>query len=347
MRSLNQRDEVVLPVKYPIATSYMGLAPMLSILSSYKEPESWVYNHFVNLWRENLDCDYKHPLTFFSSNTIFCCPFLNNISLSSDIVHENYNGIVDLIMSSISLGYYVFFTYNQFYIPHCLHYQKLNNKHMLFVFGFNKLDKTFHVADFFYKNKYSFEKVSFEDLEKSVEGIIDNKWAVVRICKYVDYKYTFDVKLLKKSINDYLNSTHTVLNYETNILSEIERKNMCTGKMVFGLNNYELIIEYLSQLKKDDNITKDIRTFHALLDHKVMMLSRLTYLKENNLIENFDTLYNKFKKIKNYCKINRDLFIKYLLTSNNNILDRILDNIKIIVSEEKEAMLLLLNAFLI
>lgn len=113
--------------------------------------------------------------------------------------------------------------------------------------------------------------------------------------------------------------------------------------MIFGIANYDLILGCLKRIISDNIPFRDIRAFHALFDHKVILLNALDFLKTNSLIIDTKHMYSRLNNIKEICLANRNLFSKYLLTTDTSIILRIIKNIEIIKCEEMTIILDLLN----
>lgn len=342
--SENNCEKVVLPIVYPPITSFPAYSSVLSILWNFKKTKDWIYNNFVNLWGTNeISQGGGVPISYSSWWTMRLCPFINYGQVQRDVAKAHYPNTTDLLLSYITLGYYLYCSYDMYYISHSRHYKKNHKYHQLFIYGYDKERKTFNVSDFFYNGKLSFEEVSFEEVEKAIDSVEEFINPLpdffIDTLKYVDIDYNLNTILLKKNLTDYVNSTNTYLSYEDKILCEIEKKYLLENKIVFGIANYDLIIECLIDLLNGkDKIFIDIRPFHVLWDHKVLMSMRIKYLTENHIIKDDRNLYNRYEEIKNICLMNRSLFIKYYKKKDNGILNRIIENLNIIKCEEKNVM---------
>jgi hypothetical protein len=336
----NKSEQVTLPIAYPNITSYPSFASILSILACYKKTEAWIYNNFINLWGiSELENGGGIPIRFSSWDTRKICPFLQYSNIEREVIKACYKNYVNFIISYISLGHYLFLSYDEFYISHSRNYKKKHFIHQLLIYGFNLNKETFNVADFFRHRKFSFEEVCFSDVEKAIENVAKllapSHDIFVDVLKYIDCEYAFDNELEIKNLCDYLNSTNTYLSYEEKALHPFEKRDFYLKKMVLGISNYGLVKDYLSKLILNKDLIHDIRPFHVLWDHKVLMILRIKYLIENGLIPNSTILCERFKTICDLCLINRNFFIKYTITGDKDILKKLIDKIDTIECDEK------------
>lgn len=324
-----KRDEFSLPITNPIITSYMSYAPALSVLCNYKQCEGWIYSNFINLYGEYYDSGAT-PLRFHPKFPVAPQnPFLDLYLVPQDIVlHKNQN-IVEFFIYTITNKYYIITDYDEFYVEFTDNYKKRHRKHQIFIYGYDNNSATFYTSEFFENRAYAFRKVPFKQIEESIiqYGNLEkfDIWISMFEFKQADYK--FDCGLFFTSINDYLLSRSSTISWD-------ESKFCKSNKITFGISNYKNIMTYLSNLKSGDMLYKDIRALYVLCDHKNLMISRLKYINENNIFEFDKQALDIFYNLQKICHINKNLFLKYLLSDNTEILLKIIDNIKCV--EEKE-----------
>lgn len=281
------------------------------------------------------------------------CPFISFSEINFNTANALSNNIVEFLIVLIRNGHYIFLPCDYYYLSITELYNKNHFKHNIMVFGYDEEKKIFHVADFFNNCKFQLSTICFEEIKKATDSVVKilppdywldiDSWNMIEIIKYKNVKYDFNIKILIKSIQDYLKSEYNILNYEENRLTDEEKILIENGNLVFGMKNYDLVKKFLFSLTLNSELVCDIRPLHALYDHKVMMLSRLNFLKENDYINSFDSIYKSFKIIEKYCLINRNLFIKYRITFDKTLIFKIITNIDVIMKEEKAAMFDLLS----
>lgn len=319
----------------------MSYAPALSVLSTHKHCEGWLYNNFINIYGEYC-ADGSVPLRFEPEFAVMPeNPFLDLYTMPLSIAMFSHQNILEYFMYALENNFYICTDYDEHYIKYTDNYLSNHWKHQIFIYGYNKKEKLFYTGEFYKNRHYSFEEVAFNQIEDSIMQYDSaNKIKIwISLFELKDAQYNFDIQLLRTLINDYINSKASTISW-----SELDK---CKKrKIVFGINNYDALINYLKQLIENSHIYRDIRPFHALYDHKVLMLSRIDYL-ENEISILVDThIKNKLIRIKKYCFAIRNLFLKYLLTANNNCLIKIIEILKEMKHYEEEAMNLLLECLM-
>lgn len=305
--------QIRLPVVYPPITSYPYIANSLSILWVKKEKVlPWICDHYIQLvirpkhsrtrsdFYENADMgSYIIPGNF--------CPFLS--WLRNNQTTANFYKFTDYIEYQISHGYYLEACLDVFYLS-CS--KKFKNKHFIhqtFIYGFDSENKYVFISDFYDHGKYSRKVVSYDEINKSIEGID----FLINLYKFEDFDYKININLLKATADDYINGRDSMNKFQYSYQS-------FNQDIIYGINYYNYLLDVFI---KEEPI--DVRPFHVLYDHKILMKIRLEYLKK---IEKFDD-----SDIDNIIKLNnwliemsfilRSLVIKYNITHNYDIKKRI------------------------
>jgi len=180
---MESNAKVILPVTYPMITSYTHYANLLSILCNKKETEGWIYNNFINLWGTEYEDDFF--IRFGPWDIRKNCPFVDTSYIDEFFIANTFKSITDYIISAIQLGYYVYINYDQFYIPLSNLYLKHHSIHHLFIYGYNKTDKEFYIADFFANGKYSYGSASFEDVQRSINCAFEDLKGNDMLCELI------------------------------------------------------------------------------------------------------------------------------------------------------------------
>ena len=334
-----KKDELSLPITNPIITSYMSYAPALSVLCNYAQCDGWIYSNFINLYGEYYDSGAT-PLRFHPEFPAAPKnPFLDLYLAPRDILLHNSQNIVEFFIYSITNGYYIITDYDEFYVEFTDNYQKNHFKHQIFIYGYDNNSATFCTAEFFENRAYAFRRVSYNQIENSLMQYNDlEKFDIwVTLFEFKNADYTFDRELFFISIKDYLLSKSSTISWE-------ESKFCQLNNITCGINNYKKIITYLTRLKNGDVFCKDIRALYVLCDHKKLMISRLNYIFENNILDFDKQTFKIFHNLQKICLLNKSLFIKYMISDNVKILTKIIDNIKFIEENELIGMNYLLNS---
>ncbi len=335
-----KKEKVILPVKYPIITSYTADAHMLAILNSYPSTEEWILNNYINLWGEEPSRYNNFAMLRFHSWSIKkVCPYFKLNYFNESFFTSN---ITEFIISKIDAGKYVTIFYDPYYIKCSMQYQKTHGGHEMLIYGYDRNLRVFFIADFFQNYKYAFETEPFDCVENAIINMFESK---LFLCTEIDFcksDYKFSNYFLLNSLNNFLYSQNNVAENENVFFGEYESEPIKRGEYVFGIKNYSLLKEKLSKVTCNDTYY-DFRSLHVVFDRKVMMCELLKYLANTGVIHFNDSIIDDYSNIKNISRTNRNLFIKFTVTKDIKLIDKIIDNINIMEALEVEAITYLIK----
>ncbi|WP_150273164.1 hypothetical protein [Paenibacillus tepidiphilus] len=325
--------KTILPVTYPPITSFPHIANILSFLWVNEDKVlPWLCDRYLQLTIRPY-----HPMTradFYeqadTDNYIipgYSCPFFGWLRNNQTTAH--FVKFTDYIEYQINQGYYLDACLDNFYLRCSLSFEKEHFIHTTFIYGFDNEKELIYISDFYDNGKYVRETASYEEINKSIEGID----YLINLYKYQDFNYIFNINLLKTFIEDYINCRDSLKKFEFSCAS-YNRDNL------YGLNFYDYIIDVFCKENK-----LDLRPFHIIYDQKVMMRIRLGYLFKLNIFDNKVILELKERNdviIKNSI-ILRNLAIKYNLTYDNRLIHKIIDKCNSIKISDQDLMMDLLN----
>jgi len=290
----------VLPMKYPTITSYPYHANLLAVISNNNETLPWFYSNYIQL--EVPDDIYNMRLDFYSSLLWKSCPYLYYQRLSRNLINKKWKCISEFIIDCIDSGQYVYFLANYFFIPVSRHYKNRHYAHDIFVYGYDRDENVFFVADFFKDGKYSFEKVDIQSLIDAYNNLnlTDNfDWLNgVELISFRKNIFRFNLQTIIDYVSDYINSENT--SKKNNVPSEHYKH--CWS---YGIDVYKKVA-YYTQLLSESKIYYDIRPFQILFDHKVIMTQRIQYLEDNDYLNKELGLSEKYKDIQTKMQIVRN-----------------------------------------
>jgi hypothetical protein len=302
-----------LPVKDPPITSFPEIANSLSILWVNKEKIlPWISDHYIQLMIRP-----QHPLTrsnFYdqadTDNYIIpgnSCPFLGWLRINQTTAH--FNDFTEYIEHQINHGYYIEACLDNFYLSCSKKFNKMHFIHTTFIYGYDNEKKLIFISDFYDNGKYTRKTVSYDEVNKSIENVD----YFIKLYKYEDFDYKMNLDLMKLFMEDYVNCRDSLRKFEFSSVSY-------NKDILYGLKFYDYIIEVFCN---EDDI--DVRPFHVLYDHKIMMSIRIDYLKEisalkvgniGQIISNNNSLIDESLNLRN-------MVIKYNITHNRDLLDNI------------------------
>lgn len=209
--------------------------------------------------------------------------------------------------------------------------------HELFIYGYDLEERLFYVADFTFKDTYSYETVSFEQLEAAYRGIgedqdynFDGRGGIELLSFYSKTHYEFDVYFVAESIKEYLNGTNTSDRYRM-------YKNSTAGE--YGINVYKAFAAFL---KENPDFT-DYKPLHLIYDHKVLMLERIKFMGLHGFLRNWEEIHKQYTTIYENIRNARNLFLKKLFRKSAAIDERIIEILHDAHNKEQEVLQLLLD----
>lgn len=306
--------QICLPVEYPPITSFPYIANSLSILWVNKDQVlPWICDRYIQLvirphhpitrsdFYENADMDnYILPGNY--------CPFLG--WFRNNQTTANFSQFTDYIEYQIKQGYYLEACLDTFYLSCSKRFNTEHFIHQTFIYGFDSTKGYVFISDFYDNGKYARKVVSYDEINKSIEGID----FFISLYKYEDFNYKININLLKTTTEDYINGRDSMNKF----LYSYQSYNK---DMIYGINFYNYILDVF--IKEEEFI--DIRPFHILYDHKAIMKIRLEFLKKLELFDNssIDNIIYLNDLLIEQCFILRTMVIKNNITHNNDIREKI------------------------
>ncbi|MCP3778706.1 hypothetical protein [Paenibacillus sp. MZ03-122A] len=275
------------------------------------------------------------------------CPYVYYQKVSRSLLLQTSKSIIDFCINAIKLSSYTYFLVDIYHISNYKeNFKKRHKAHDIFIYGVDLKSKFFYAADNFSNGKYTFEKVSFEELLNgfnSVEELNLDDW-IEGICLLsyreknnffdLNHAYKFDLNKLLMELQDYLTSYKTPKRY----CNPYDQWMIHASDMAFGLEVYDVIIHFL------ENVTEihDRRPFFVLAEHKKLMLMRIEFL-QNELSIDLSNLKDKYSEIVKKTNILSMLYLKCIISKNGDIKKRLVCNLQSIRDEEEKIICNLYN----
>lgn len=332
VREDKKHSRKILPICNPIITLYTKHAHILSIIGNYEEAYLWIFSNYIQLYmkRDYKDdrADFYFPFPYelgFADN----CRWIQEQKINRNIIHEKWGTIINFIIDYINSNNYIHTMINYFYLSISKNFNKNDFHHDILVYGYDLDEKVFYTSDFSNGGKYTNKKISFSDFSEAFYGYNlseeeDYLHGMVRLYEFnKKYNYIFNIKNIINNIKEYLSGNApeywNIFNYEDK------------EDTFFGVKVFCALKEYIEKAHKNDQYI-DIRPVYMIYDHTKLMHLRMKYLiekgyfRENNIII--------FKEIEDCSKILVQLIIKYNLSKNNKLVDRIIKILNYIREKE-------------
>lgn len=337
-RNMGEKSKKRINFMYPKESFSPSTAYLFGVLNQHCENKMlqfWQISNFINpcidinLIDPDIPDDPLVYVDFFRKSMWYGCPFIKSIDFELDYVRSKWEkNFVEFVIECIDLGYLVYADINKKYIPN---YKSPHDfTHNLLVTGYDKVEKTVEVADYFFNRQFSIQKCSFSNLNRSfleLRRIEDHeRFSKVNILKYKDnLNYKFCIDEIVTKLKDYMDSTDLTKKHYY-VLFAFEYRN--AGKLYYGLQYYDA----LKILIKEERVisTKPLQLLYA---HKLIMRKRLELLFSEQYISDKSLLLD-----------NENLVRKTLVLRNFILKISIRDDVEKIVSpKEKERILYLLD----
>lgn len=333
----NKDSKVILPIKEPIVTFKPIISAINIVAANNPDNEKWLFNHFVQLTLgKGGDNAY---FIMGSTSKHKSCPLIGHDCIPGMFVCENYNSLTDFIKICIENNYYMYFDIDKYYIKN-YKYDR-HRSHEIFVYGFDDRFETVYIADFFDSHFFSFEKCSYEEINKAYLNVYDlkNNYQDIHLFRTFRNKYDFDEKLLKIYLEDYLEST--------NSYHRMDITQKYGNKLVYGMSTYDTIIKLYSNTEIENGRYFDYRVPALHLNHKRLMDLRLDFLYKSRIIclENYQKLKEKISVMLKLANTIVAKTIKYNHKKNREMIDSIISDFERLKGLDEEFTLELLNAF--
>lgn len=229
-------EQCVLAVANPYITHTPVIANMLSILQTNPNTESWIANHFVNIFI-NRDGIFDN---FYDRNMFFYgCPWLQVNQIRREVVLRICHRITDYVKALLAEGFYVYAVGNTEYIP--AYRNKRYWAHNLLIYGYDDELQLFYISDFFVNGRYERATCSYDELEMALQTSNMNRHFVNLIygIKLKEIEYVFELDWLNEMLKEHLNSENLAQAESENISANVRwgiQQRMKSGTFKFRYN---------------------------------------------------------------------------------------------------------------
>lgn len=306
----------ILKLSYPHIEAFPMYANILSVLEGNNIGEPWILNHFIELYSNGIDLIY-YDYNYFS------CPYLLIEIVSKESLTNSSLSLIDVLINNINENKYVYLAINKAYI---ISYETSEDiPHDMFIYGYSSDARIFYIADCFTTGKYAYKKCTFDELEMAISMLSECNELWFDGCIYFislqNADYAFSPNKVKESITNYLNGKPNDSWNNDNMHGPFKNEE----GWEFGINTYKFLHMRIckSELSRGNQI------FTSLWDHKKHMCKIIEYL---NLREYYEVMHILI----NNAVILRNLYLKYMITEQENILKRMHKLLDIMESYERE-----------
>ncbi len=310
----------ILYMQDPIISASTSYGSLFSIIDDKVWP--WIFSNFIQIryahWWHMYAFDNHH---LFLSN----CPAIEYYIIPQSIIISKWNkSLKELIIDVVNSDFYLFLYTDYYYIPASESFLKIHGEHEIFIFGYDLERDLVFVADNLQNGKFIKTQCTFDELEKGY-------WAVKG-----NYSFQTDVRFLKTKKNVICNFDleQVIIELDNYLQSKRTIDLLDEQKCDFGFDAVERILETLNNTSGVENYI-DIRPFHLLYEHKLLMDMRIKYMVGNGYLLNNNELVMDFTLLKKKYLIIRNNVLKYNVRHDPKILSYIVNNLHENIKIEK------------
>ena len=316
---MHKTRKTVLPYELNVESiAYQNEAFSLGILkANIQDYDCWLCNKCINFYASPLN----KLFSIYEEDLWSCQDGLMTYrekKFASESFHLDCLKIVEENKCMLDNGWYIFGVYNEFFIPRKKVYHKRDFIHGYMIVGYDDETQTFKSAGYLADGHYQFFDIHYKDYFNSILGEnCEHLW--IRYYKInPSYKPQLDINHLKSRLEKYLTSQK-----DTPAENDNHTYGIATLKM-FQQNIASCNDNYL-----------DLRHGRSFMEHKCIMYKRLVFLRQNSYIQDDAICQEYLEKVYSKARIVFNLFMKYNITQNRDLLKHISEMVYMINKTEK------------
>lgn len=294
-----------------------ALSTLVNIVGVYGDKGSTPFLRYVN--------SPDPSSTYAYGNVWDACPYVEKLTIDRSFIRSMGQDISDFVIKNINANNYMYL-----YLL-----RDLNTRfaHQTLIYGYDLERKVFLVADHFEGEggRYSTKLISMENMPLHYniqqDDILEYELDVykyVYLIKSQPYDFELNLKSLKRSFLDYLNSTPTVLNI--NAAAEGKQKKY-NDTYYYGIDFYTPLMGYIHrEIANENNESCDHRPLAFFKESKKITCLLVEYLFENSFVTD-KSLIEASDEIFQISAILLGLYLKYSVSKDAKILDKIVSRL--------------------
>lgn len=251
--------------------------------------------------------------------------FLREHIINNNIMELNKENLVDCIKMWIDQGLYIIANIDSTKISKTRYFGRKPFCHSAFIFGYNEIG--IYQVDFLNSGQLDIINVPYEELieaffspelpnifrtEKNME--VDYNITLIQLRDNI--KCDLNGEVIKFWIEEYLQAR--TIQTHNNFFVQYENT-------VSGTKIYDCMIKMVKKMKEDNEL--DYRMFHALYEHKSIMVKRVEELMNQGLISSDEVLVSEAEEIEKISDICRMMVLKYNILPRDDMLEELERNL--------------------
>lgn len=310
-------------VEQPLLSSYSQHALIWNILSKEKKDLCWFAMYYIHLAMQTKEA---HIINYAYAYNLYLamreCYLLETNCFNRTLILAKFSSFTSFAEDCIDAGYYLYYVNNR----DALKISQSSGYHEIMIYGYDRQAQTFLTGEYFKDTKYSYESVSYKEIEQGFQNIpeqCDVLFGVHLLKRNPAYSTALNLKVVISQLDAYLNSKNDSLSVPIYSF-------MNSFDMTYGMDIYKLQIDILQNSTGEEIELKNMFLIH---EHKCLIEFLLTELEQHDLLPH--SYIKRYQEVKDLTQRNLLLSIKYNLTRSNKITDSIINNIKSFAGIEK------------
>ena len=297
----------------PIRT-YLHYAHPHGILLVNPERYSWLLNHYIQIkYTKSSDGEQLLPLVFDTVTYIFWPVLQCQLIIPNDLIEEGIE-MIPFLKRMLDDGYAVRVMVDEFYIERRSAYQRYHFMHHVMIVGYQEEKAIFYVIGYTDRGRYEMTTSSMEELLK---GLDLGGREMMGFFRDSGFPYQAQRKIMLEQIVHYVNSV---------------QEDTTRPATSYGMEACRQLEERMDMFVSRNGV--DMRAFYLLMEHKELMLKRLPYLLEGNLL--CDEFVEEYRPIAKGAAVLCNRVLKYKLTGDEKERIRAHELLKTVNERERE-----------
>lgn len=325
--------KIILPLAKSEITGLQFHSYFLAAILNNKENYNFLYNNYIQLIVRYKK--YSH-VDFMFESLLSTCDHLpiQKLNIKGEIIDIN-----DFIFKTIKNGFYIVINLNECFLPHRKAYNSYYFRHDILIYGIDTCEQICYTCGYDEFGHYKETEYKLSDIEKAYYKL-ESDWEFehcIYKLKSLE-KNDLDIFKINNDLIDYISCKNSYTKAIDSFLyngSVNEHIINISSINCYGLNIYNFLIQEINN-HITNNSSIDLRSYHLLYEHKCIIYNLIkTLAKEgyiNYSIERYKDIVDSSKRLKL-------MLIKYLLTSDFKIRERILYLLPRILETEKRELI--------
>lgn len=224
--------------------------------------------------------------------------------------------LIEFIKYMLSDDNYITGGYDEYYIPNKIAFDNFHFSHDYILFGYDDNKRIFKSAAYLKDGTYNYYDIAYSDYYNAVTKNQISKTGLNFKKINTQYEPILNIDKIISDLEDYCGINNSVTNSNNDI---------------YGLEALVSFSEYVLNRKGklDARLSRGYAEHHFIMFKRCQILKKLNYIKDEQLVKDYEKIYLKTKTI-------HSLFIKYNITTEDILLERIAKLILSLVPIEHE-----------